>query len=62
MKEAKLYLLESGNANPHYWGAFMLTGNQSPLTKKPANAGLLYPILLLLIGSVSFYLRRVIAI
>lgn len=62
MKEAKLYLLESGNANPHYWGAFMLTGNQSPLTKKPANAGLLYPILLLLIGSVSFYLRRVISI
>ncbi len=58
MKEAKLFLLESGNANPHYWGAFMLTGNQSPITKKPANAGLLYPILILIIGYISYYLRR----
>ncbi|MBO6792614.1 MAG: CHAT domain-containing protein [Balneolaceae bacterium] len=58
MKQAKMYLLESGNANPHYWGAFMLSGNQSPITKKPTNAGLLYPILILIIGYISYYLRR----
>lgn len=54
MRDAKLSLLQNGNANPHYWGAFMLTGDPSPITKRPDNAGLVFPILLLLIGSVSF--------
>lgn len=49
MRSAKLTLLESGNANPYYWGAYMLIGNSSPLTEKPAKAGFLYPVLLLII-------------
>lgn len=62
MRDAKLSLLQNGNANPHYWGAFMLTGDPSPITKRPDNAGLVFPILLLLIGSVSFYLRKIYSI
>jgi len=62
MRDAKLFLLQNGNANPHYWGAFMLTGNPSQLTKKPTNAGFMFPILLVLIGGISLYLRRIYSI
>lgn len=58
MREAKLRLLNTGNANPYYWGSYMLIGNPSPLTKKPASAGLLYPVLLLVIVAVSFSIRN----
>lgn len=34
MRHAKLNLLKTGNANPHYWGAYMLIGNPSPLIPK----------------------------
>lgn len=50
MRNAKLSLLKTGNANPHYWGAYMLIGNPSSLVeKKPANAGFLYPFLIVMI-------------
>jgi hypothetical protein len=62
MREAKMSLLQNGNANPHYWGAFMLTGDPSPIAKRPNNAGLFFPILLLIIGSISFYLRKLYSI
>jgi len=29
MRQAKLSFLESGNANPHHWGVYMLVGNPS---------------------------------
>lgn len=58
MREAKLRLLNTGNANPYYWGSYMLIGNPSPLTKKPASAGLLYPVLLLVIVALSFSIRN----
>lgn len=57
LQQAKLQLLETGNANPYYWGAYMLIGNPSPLTKKPANAGFLYSFLSVLI-LISAYLAR----
>ncbi len=62
MREAKLALLQNGNANPHFWGAFMLTGDPSPITKRPDKAGLVFPILLVFIGSISFYLRKIYSI
>jgi len=62
MRDAKLFLLHNGNANPHFWGAFMLTGDPSPIIKRPDNAGLVFPILLVLVGSLSFYLRRIYSI
>ena len=58
MREAKLALLQTGNANPYYWGSYMLIGNTSPLTKKPAKAGFLYPFLILLILAVGFTIRE----
>lgn len=58
MRNAKLSLLKTGNANPYYWGAYMLIGNSSPLTKKPARAGFLYPVLLVIIILGSYKIRH----
>lgn len=57
MRKAKLELLRTGNANPYYWGSYMLIGNSSPLTEKPAKAGFLYSLLAIVIITASFYLR-----
>ena len=58
IRDAKLKLLKTGNANPHFWGAYMMIGNPSPLTEKPAKAGFLYPFLFALILAVSFSVRN----
>lgn len=58
MREAKLVLLETGNANPYYWGAYMLIGNTSPLTEKPAKAGFLYSFLIVMILIAGFTIRE----
>ncbi|RNC79926.1 MAG: CHAT domain-containing protein [Balneola sp.] len=58
IRSAKLNLLKTGNANPYYWGAYMLIGNPSPLTKKPASAGLLYPIFFVIIIGGIFLIRE----
>lgn len=58
MRSAKLSLLKNGNANPYYWGAYMLIGNSSPLTEKPAKAGFLYPVLLIAIAFCSYKIRQ----
>ncbi|MFV1885437.1 MAG: CHAT domain-containing protein [Balneola sp.] len=58
MREAKLALLETGNANPYYWGAYMLIGNTSPLTEKPAKAGFLYSFLFVMILIAGFTIRQ----
>ncbi|HET8866009.1 MAG TPA: CHAT domain-containing protein [Gracilimonas sp.] len=36
-REAKLNQLRSSNANPHFWGAYMLIGNPSPVTNNSSN-------------------------
>ncbi|MCG8373387.1 MAG: CHAT domain-containing protein, partial [Balneolales bacterium] len=58
IRDAKLSLLENGNANPHFWGAYMLIGNPSPLTEKPAKAGFLFPLLFIVIGLVSLLMKN----
>ncbi len=58
IRSAKLDLLKTGNANPYYWGAYMLIGNPSPLTEKPANAGLLYPIFFVIIIGGIYLIRE----
>lgn len=58
MREAKLSLLYSGNANPYYWGGFMLIGNQEPLTKKPERTGLSYLLLMAVIIGGSYFAHR----
>jgi len=37
VRKAKLNQLRSSNANPHFWGAYMLIGNPSPITKNSSN-------------------------
>lgn len=34
MRKAKIYFLQQSNANPHYWGPYMLLGNPAPLIHK----------------------------
>lgn len=58
MRMAKINQLYKGNANPHYWGAYSLIGNPSAVTNKPANAIILYPVLLLLILLAGITLRK----
>ncbi|MEO1006498.1 MAG: CHAT domain-containing protein, partial [Cyanobacteria bacterium J06638_38] len=37
-RAAKIAQIESGNANPHYWGAFMMLGNSSPIVAEKSRA------------------------
>lgn len=46
VRKAKLNQLRSSNANPHFWGAYMLIGNPSPITNNsPDNRFLLFSLL-----------------
>jgi CHAT domain-containing protein len=47
---AKLNQLKSANANPHFWGAYMMIGNPSPITQK--NDGLLFIVSLLAFSTI----------
>ncbi len=58
IRDAKLYLLQNGNANPHYWGAFILTGDPSPVINCHENEHYFYTSLFLLIGIFSIYMRK----
>lgn len=42
LRKAKLNQLQFNNANPHFWGAYLMIGNPSPITEKPANYWLIY--------------------
>lgn len=52
VRKAKLNQLRSSNANPHFWGAYMLIGNPSPITKNPSNNRYL---LFLLLAFTTFF-------
>ncbi|MEX0723241.1 MAG: CHAT domain-containing protein [Gracilimonas sp.] len=41
IRKAKLNQLKKANANPHFWGAYMLIGNPSPITDDPSENGFL---------------------
>lgn len=43
---AKINQIKTGSADPHYWGAYTLIGNSSPVIKKPTNSQYIVPILL----------------
>ncbi|WP_409029565.1 CHAT domain-containing protein [Gracilimonas sediminicola] len=47
IRQAKLNQLKRANANPHFWGAYMMIGNPSPVTNKSTNAGLIFSLLAL---------------
>ncbi|MBD3616475.1 MAG: CHAT domain-containing protein [Gracilimonas sp.] len=45
IRKAKLNQLKRSNANPHFWGAYMMIGNPSPITRSSENAFLLFSLL-----------------
>jgi CHAT domain-containing protein len=53
MRLAKIDQIKTGSADPHYWGAYTLIGNASPIIKKPTSSQFILPLLLtvgLLVG------------
>lgn len=53
MRFAKINQIKTGSADPHYWGAYTLIGNSSPIIKKPTSSQYVLPFLLtvgLLVG------------
>ena len=53
MRLAKINQIKTGSADPHFWGAYTLIGNSTPIIKKPTSSQLLLPLLLavgLLVG------------
>lgn len=58
---AKIDQLQKANANPHFWGAYMMIGNPAPITNKPANSIWLFSLLAattLLVGYSTYHNRR----
>jgi CHAT domain-containing protein len=58
IRMAKLNQLRQANANPHFWGAYMMIGNPSPITDKSSNSILLFSFLALTIFSTGFVTYR----
>ena len=57
MRLAKIDQIKTGSADPHYWGAYTLIGNSSPVLKKPTNSHLVLPILIV-VGLLAGYRVR----
>jgi CHAT domain-containing protein len=59
IRMAKLNQLKKANANPHFWGAYMMIGNPSPITgKSTANSPLVFSLLLVTIFLTGFITYR----
>ena len=62
LRKAKIFFRENYSANPYYWAAFVLSGDVSSI-KVSGRSKILYALylaaLILLIGIVFYYLRRV---
>ncbi len=58
VRQAKLNQLNSGNANPHFWGAYVMIGNPAPLTGKDEHSRMLYKALLYSIIAIGYGTRK----
>lgn len=58
MRLAKIDQLKTGNADPHFWGAYTLIGNPAPVIRKPKNSQLVYPVLLIASLLIGYSVRR----
>ncbi len=58
IRRAKLNQIQTANANPHFWGAYMLIGNPTPMAKRPAKPALLFSVMALTILVVGYSSRR----
>lgn len=57
---AKLNQLRTANANPHFWGAYMLIGNSAPITNKPSKPVVLFSLLAVTIVVIGYTSRKTI--
>ncbi len=58
IRKAKLNQIKGANANPHFWGAYMMIGNPSPVTEKPSKPFILYSLLAITIFLTSYSAYR----
>ncbi|MEX1011958.1 MAG: CHAT domain-containing protein [Balneolaceae bacterium] len=54
LRQAKLHFLRSGNANPHYWGPYMLNGDGSALTSDRSKTPIFMSLLVLLAATLIY--------
>ena len=58
LRHAKMDFLLNKNANPHYWGPYMLNGNNRPLlTRQGNNSAIVFLMVLFAVGFIVTYLR-----
>jgi tetratricopeptide (TPR) repeat protein len=57
LRNAKIHFLKNNNANPHYWGPYMLNGDSRPIVE-PKGKNSLFAFLLVLFFSGCIYTRR----
>ncbi|MEX2574095.1 MAG: CHAT domain-containing protein [Balneolaceae bacterium] len=54
LREAKMDFLKNKNADPHYWGAYMLNGGTQPVVEKPGRNASLALLTVFFTGAVFF--------
>ncbi len=58
MRQAKIEQIKFGNADPHFWGAYSLIGNPSPIIKKPAKTPIIFSFLIAMTLLVGYRIRK----
>ncbi|MFN1835499.1 CHAT domain-containing protein [Balneola sp. MJW-20] len=58
MRNAKLSLLRSGSADPHYWGAYMLIGNPTPVNSNSNQYILLFGLFAAVVMTTGYAVRK----
>jgi CHAT domain-containing protein len=58
LRNAKIHFLKNNNANPHYWGPYMLNGDNRPIVTPPGQRSMLaFLLALFVIGGVLTHRR-----
>ena len=58
MRLAKIDQIRTGSADPHYWGAYTLIGNSSPVIKKPKSSQYILSLLITVGFLVGYKVRK----
>lgn len=58
LREAKIHFLKNKNANPHFWGAYMLNGDNQPVVSKPGRNEMLAILMILFAAGFVFTHKR----
>lgn len=55
---AKINQINTGSADPHYWGAYTIIGNPAPVLKKPTNARFILPTFVVVSLLIGYRIRK----